>query len=159
MLNEHMHGGTMGGVEELYKEVILDHFKSPKNKGTLASFNVKTEGTNPLCGDEVVLTAQVDGTRLLDIRVSGHGCAISQASASMMTELVKEKPVDDIKKLAALFKKMLGVDEQSSIPGSLEDLGDAVALEGVKKYPVRIKCALLPWITLLQALDERAKAG
>ena len=158
MNQEKMQGGFDAGVDQLYREVILDHFKSPKNRGSVTSSNVKAEGLNPLCGDQIHITGRVDGDRLVEIRFEGHGCAISQSAASIMTELVKGKPLADVAGLAAAFKQMFGIAEGADgARYSIEDLGDLVALEGVKKYPVRIKCAVLSANTLLQGVADYLK--
>lgn len=146
----------MGGVEELYREVILEHFKVPQNKGSIPHPTVKADGMNPLCGDQISVSAILDGDKIKDIKFEGHGCAISQSSASMMTAALKGKTLNDARGLTALFKKMFGVEEKGvTLPKDPDALGDLEALEGVKKYPVRIKCALLSWNTLLEALNGR----
>lgn len=147
----------MGGVEDLYREVILDHFRTPKNRGKLPNANTQADGMNPLCGDQLTMTALVSDNKLEDIRFEGHGCAISQSAASMLTALMKGKSLDDIKLLSQTYKNMFGVHEKSEDPKnkfSLDDLGDLISLEGVKKYPVRIKCALLSANTLLESLQK-----
>ncbi|MCG3205915.1 MAG: Zinc-dependent sulfurtransferase SufU [Elusimicrobia bacterium] len=157
MSQEKMQGGALGGVEELYREVILDHFKSPKNRGTVPEAPIHAEGMNPLCGDQLSITANINDNVIVDVKYEGHGCAISQAAASLLTELMKGRSVDDLKALSQVYKEMLGVEEKG-VPKQtkfgIDDLGDLVALEGVKKYPVRIKCALLSFNTLLQAIED-----
>jgi nitrogen fixation NifU-like protein len=140
-------------LEELYKEVILDHYRSPRNKGRLDPHDVALERNNPLCGDEIELFLRFDGDTLEGIAFEGKGCSISQASASMMTEKVKGLSSKDAAGLAELIKRMLGGDED----GDQAALGDLVSLKGVVKYPVRIKCALLGWNTLLEGLEEGAE--
>ena len=155
MSQEKIQGGAMGGVEELYREVILDHFKSPKNRGSLPNANAKADGMNPLCGDQIAMSAVIEGGKITDVKYEGHGCAISQSAASMLTELVKGRSIDELKMLAQTYKGMFGVEEEKSATPSkfhTDDLGDLIALEGVKKYPVRIKCALLSANTLLEAV-------
>ncbi len=156
MSQEKMQGGAMGGVEELYREVILDHFKSPKNRGVLADPNAHADGMNPLCGDQISMTARVENGVIKELKYDGHGCAISQSAASMLTELVKGKSVDDVQGLTHVYKRMFGVEEKDQKTSSFvtDDLGDLVSLEGVKKYPVRIKCALLSANTLLESLKN-----
>lgn len=157
MTTNKIQGGAFGGVEDLYREVILDHFKSPRNKGHLDTCNAKADGTNPLCGDQISLEAKIENNRIKDIRFDGHGCAISQSSASMMTTQLKGKPITSAKALANLFKNIFGIEGDPSVDMSLvntKDLGDLEALEGVKKYPVRIKCALLAWNTFLELLKK-----
>ncbi len=150
----------MGGVDELYREVILDHFKKPKNRGKIENANAHADGMNPLCGDQISMTAVIEGGKVSDVKFEGHGCAISQSAASMFTELVKGKSLEDVKDLARTYKLMFGVEEKDAPRKTAfvtDDLGDLISLEGVKKYPVRIKCALLSANTLLQSLDEFLK--
>ena len=154
----------MAGLEDLYREIILDHYRAPRNRGELpvppAS---KVEGFNPLCGDEVVLYLDVDDGVVRDVRTHGQGCSISQASTSMMSAAVKGQPVDDARQLIRAFKALMSIHE-SKLEGDGEADGDALdgvrlgdleALQGVVKFPVRIKCATLSWNTLAQALDHR----
>lgn len=137
-------------LEELYKEVILDHYRSPRNKGRLDPHDVSLERNNPLCGDEIELFLRFDGDSVAAVAFEGKGCSISQASASMMTEKVKGLRVKDATELAESIKRMMAGEEE----GDPSALGDLVSLKGVVKYPVRIKCALLSWNTLLEALEE-----
>jgi nitrogen fixation protein NifU and related proteins len=137
-------------LEELYKEVILDHYRTPRNKGRLEPHDVMLERNNPLCGDELELYLRFDGNDVEGITFEGKGCSISQASASMMTEKVKGLGAKEATALAELIKRMMAGEEE----GDPEALGDLVSLKGVVKYPVRIKCALLGWNTLLEALQE-----
>jgi nitrogen fixation NifU-like protein len=154
----------MPGLEDLYREIILDHYRNPRNRGELpVPPATRVEGFNPLCGDEVVVFLDVDGDRVTDVKISGQGCSISQSSASMMSAAVKGRTVDEARSLIRAFKAMMsiheqrldgaddgaGPDEQPSVP-----LGDLEALQGVVKFPVRIKCATLSWNTLAQGLDE-----
>ncbi len=141
-------------LEELYKEVILDHYRSPRNKGRLDPHDVALERNNPLCGDEIELFVRFDGGTVEGIAFEGKGCSISQASASMMTEKIKGLPQDQAAAVAASIKRMMTGEEE----GDAEELGDLVSLKGVVKYPVRIKCALLGWNTLLEALEEGTSA-
>jgi nitrogen fixation NifU-like protein len=137
-------------LDDLYKEVILDHYQNPRNHGRLESPDVATRGHNPLCGDEIELSLNISGDVVDDIAFAGRGCSISQASASMMTESVKGQTLEHAGELAGAFKQVMTAD------GSPETLGDAEelqALQGVKRYPVRVKCALLPWTALMEAVD------
>ena len=154
----------MPGLEDLYREIILDHYRSPRNRGELSvPPATKAEGFNPLCGDEVVLYLDVKDGVVHDIRIGGQGCSISQSSASMMSSAVKGKSLDEVRALSRAFKGMMSIHEQS-LDGDVgteepeEDpevkLGDLEALRGVVKFPVRIKCATLSWNTLMQALEE-----
>jgi len=143
-------------LEELYREVILDHYRNPRNKGHLDEPEATAEGVNPLCGDEISIELNFDGDRVTDVAVIGQGCSISQSSASMMTEAIKGKSRTEIEDLVAKFRQMMSIDESDDLgldperPGSV--LGDLEALQGVRQYPVRIKCASLSWNTLLEAL-------
>jgi nitrogen fixation NifU-like protein len=155
----------MPGLEDLYREIILDHYRNPRNRGELPSPPaLRVEGFNPLCGDEVVVYLDVDGDgSVTDIRISGQGCSISQSSASMMSSAVKGRSAEEVRALIRAFKAMMSIHEQR-LDGSEEDdpialepdvkLGDLEALQGVVKFPVRIKCATLSWNTLAQGLDE-----
>jgi nitrogen fixation NifU-like protein len=138
----------MSGLEELYKEVILDHYRAPRNRGKLDPADFDLHRDNPLCGDEIHLYAGVEDGRLTAVVFEGKGCSISQASASMMTEKIKGVSTEEAEELAMLFKQMM----QGENPPDLDRLGDLVALQGVQKYPVRIKCALLGWNTFLEGL-------
>ena len=140
-------------LEELYKEVILDHYRTPRNKGQLDPHDVALERNNPLCGDELELFLKFDGEKVGEIAFDGKGCSISLASASMMTEKVKGLSIKDAGQMAETIKRMMAGEED----GDPEILGDLVSLKGVVKYPVRIKCALLGWNTLLEALEESGK--
>src|SRR6478735_6541370 len=162
----------MPGLEDLYREIILDHYRSPRNRGELpAPPATRVEGFNPLCGDEIVVYLDVEDDVISDIRIGGQGCSISQSSASMMSAAVKGKTLQEVKDLTRTFKSMMSIHESSLEPGApAEDadpvdpaeadvkLGDLEALRGVVKFPVRIKCATLSWNTLAQGIDE-ATAG
>ena len=141
-------------LEDLYKEVILDHYRDPRNKGRLDPHDVALERNNPLCGDEIELFLKFEGDDVQGIAFEGKGCSISQASASMMTEKVKGLSTEDAQALAGSIKRMMAGEEEGD-PKVLEDL---VSLKGVVKYPVRIKCALRGWNTLVEALEEAGKA-
>ncbi|MEA1902434.1 MAG: SUF system NifU family Fe-S cluster assembly protein [Actinomycetota bacterium] len=144
-------------LEELYREVILDHYRNPRNKGHLTDPESSAEGVNPLCGDEIHVELRFEGDTVSDVAVSGQGCSISQASASMMTEAIKGKSRTEIAELVTKFRQMMSIDEDGDAgldpdrPGAV--LGDIEALQGVRQYPVRIKCASLGWTTLMEALD------
>ena len=143
----------MPGLEDLYREIILDHYRTPRNRGALETPPaVVAQGHNPLCGDEIQVYLFVEDGVVKDVKVGGQGCSISQSSASMMTQAVKGKPVADAHRVLDAFRRMMGLE----VDGEPEDvnLGDLEALQGVVKFPVRIKCATLAWTTLAQAMDE-----
>jgi nitrogen fixation protein NifU and related proteins len=162
----------MPGLEDLYREIILDHYRNPRNRGELSSPPAtRVEGFNPLCGDEIVLYLDIEDGVVKDIRIGGQGCSISQSSASMMSSAVKGRTLGEIRALSRAFKGMMSIHEASldgdgdgtdpddgahdrSAAGDEVKLGDLEALRGVVKFPVRIKCATLSWNTLLQGLDE-----
>ena len=144
----------MSNLEDLYREVILDHYRTPRNKGELPPPATCTEGTNPLCGDEIRIFLNVSDDVVNDVRFSGHGCSISQASASMMTAIVKGKSIDDVRAVARRFKQLMTIEEDDGTTPTDIRLGDIEALQGVVKYPVRIKCAVLGWNTLLEGLNS-----
>jgi nitrogen fixation NifU-like protein len=140
----------MTDLTDLYQELILDHTKRPRNFGVLADANREAEGDNPLCGDHVTVFVELDGDSIRDIHFEGSGCAISTASASLMTEAVKGKSVEHAR---ALFEKLHKLVTGASGPnGEGPELGKLAALAGVREYPVRVKCATLPWHTLSAAL-------
>ena len=143
----------MPGLEDLYREIILDHYKSPRNRGVLEPPAVRSEGHNPLCGDEIEGFLLVEDGTVKDIKISGQGCSISQSSASMMSAAVKGKPVDQARNLINRFKHMMSIDDEGVEPDTSTPLGDLEALQGVVKFPVRIKCAVLAWNTLAEGLD------
>ncbi|OGC76149.1 MAG: SUF system NifU family Fe-S cluster assembly protein [candidate division Zixibacteria bacterium RBG_16_50_21] len=138
--------------DDLYREIILDHYRNPRFKGELPAPALKAEGANPLCGDQVSIYLVVNGDVIEDLRIQVQGCSISAASTSMMAEAVKGKRMPEVEKLIDEFKGMMLQKNGTSVPA--EQLGDLETLQGVKKYPVRIKCALLPWNTLIEALKS-----
>jgi nitrogen fixation NifU-like protein len=143
-------------LTDLYREVILDHFRTPRNKGHLDAPDRHAEGTNPLCGDEIQIDLAVSDGVVSDVRIDGQGCSISQASASMMTEAIKGKSIEEIQSLADTFNQLMTSDDTDILdpdrPGAV--LGDLEALQGVREFPVRIKCATLSWHTMLDALSD-----
>jgi len=152
----------MPGLEDLYREIILDHYRSPRNRGELPTPPaVVAQGHNPLCGDEITVYLQVDGDTVTDVKVGGQGCSISQSSASMMSQAIKGHSVDEVRALVKRFKGMMSIEDgdgdgDGDEPAADVSLGDLEALQGVVKFPVRIKCATLAWNTLLEALDQPA---
>ena len=141
-------------TDDLYRDIILEHFKSPRNPGRLEKPTLTAHGANPFCGDEMDLTLLVEGGALKDIRVDGKGCSISQSSASMMTDAVKGLTLEKAEDVARRFKATMLHNAPLEVPPEMEDLK---ALEGVKKYPVRIKCAILSWNTLLEGITAYRK--
>jgi nitrogen fixation NifU-like protein len=135
-------------LDELYREVVLDHHRSPRGRAPLRRVDAHAHGLNPVCGDEVHLNLSLDGDRVTGVQVQGHGCAICTASGSMMAELVPGRSGAEADALAEAFRTVM---HGKGAPPDM-DLGDLEALEGVKKFPVRVKCALLPWVTLIDAL-------
>ena len=142
----------MAGLEDLYREIILDHYRTPRNRGELEPPAVSVEGHNPLCGDEIRIFLDVKDGVVADVKFSGSGCSISQSSASMMTNAIKGKSVDDVKAIVRKFKHMMTVEDDEAPIDENVKLGDLEALQGVVKFPVRIKCATLGWHAVLNAL-------
>ena len=138
--------------DDLYRETILDHYHNPRNHGSIEHPTAQVEGVNPLCGDELTLYLTVKDNKIEDVKLTAKGCSINTASGSMMSELLLGKSVEEANEIVDLFKRMmLDKKEEVELPDELEDLE---ALRGVKKYPVRIKCALLPWNTMLEGLGN-----
>ncbi len=152
----------MPGLEDLYREIILDHYRTPRNRGELPTPPaVVAQGHNPLCGDEITVYLQLDDDVVSDVKVDGQGCSISQSSASMMSQAIKGRSVPDVRALVRRFKGMMSIEDAGDGDGDGDGsadvaLGDLEALQGVVKFPVRIKCATLAWNTLLEALDKPA---
>ena len=160
----------MSDLEDLYREIILDHYRSPRNRGELETPPAhRAEGFNPLCGDEIVVYLQFDDESagdqaiVTEVKIGGQGCSISQSSASMMSAAIRGKSVAEVKELSKTFKAMMSIHEgeleggdaiEATEPGAT--LGDLEALRGVVKFPVRIKCATLSWNTLAEGLSEAA---
>ncbi len=142
-------------LDELYRDIILDHYKAPRGKEPLERADVTEEGYNPLCGDEVTLELAVADGAVRGVSVRSRGCSISVASGSLLAEQLRGKSLDEARRVLAGFKAML----QDEGPPDEDLLGDLAVLEGVKKFPVRIKCALLPWTTLEQALAKAERTG
>ena len=143
----------MSFLDNLYKEIILEHYKRPRNRGRLAGATVSREGVNPSCGDELELFLVLKDGVVADVKFVGEGCAISQASTSMMTEAVKGKTVTEAFALSQDFKAMLHGD------GVADTLGDLKTLQGISKLHARVKCAALPWATLEEALARADPSG
>ena len=151
----------MAGLEDLYKEIVIDHYRSPRNRGELETPPAQhAEGFNPLCGDEVHVYVNVEDGVVSEVAIGGQGCSISQASASMMSAAIKGKTLDEVEELTSAVKSMMSIheheledDDSGVLPEAPDvELGDLEALKGVVKFPVRIKCATLGWNTLAEAL-------
>lgn len=143
---------SFNNLDQLYRSVIMDHYKNPRNKGEIEDGALTVDMNNPTCGDRIHLTLQVEDGIVKDAKFDGEGCSISMSSASMMTQLVKDKKVEEAVELADIFSKMmLGED----FDDEKYDLGDVEALQGVAKFPARIKCATLAW----KAMEKGVKEG
>lgn len=150
-----MMGGTSGldGLDEMYESIILDHYRNPRHTDLLASPDVDVEANNPFCGDEIHIQLTLADGSVKDVSVSGQGCAISQSSASLLAEMLENRGTADALELVTLVRRLMRGDELTD--EEQDRLGDVLALEGVKRFPVRIKCALLSWTALEDALNER----
>ena len=152
----------MPGLEDLYREIILDHYRTPRNRGELPPPAAHAVGHNPLCGDEIDVYLQIEDDVVTDVKVGGQGCSISQSSASMMSQAIKGKSVAEVRALVRRFKGMMSIEEEvpegEEVPETEIKLGDLEALQGVVKFPVRIKCATLAWNTLIEAMSEATSA-
>jgi nitrogen fixation NifU-like protein len=140
-------------MEDLYKEILLDHYRNPRNRGALEAATCSADGANPLCGDVIHLDVDVEDDRVRRVQFSGAGCSISQASASMMTEYVQGKSVAEAQRAIDDFQAMMLAGEPP-----VDDFGDIEALIGVAKFPARVKCASLAWKTLREALEHPGAA-
>jgi nitrogen fixation NifU-like protein len=143
-------------LDEIYKEVILDHYKNPRNKREMPDAELTCSKNNPLCGDEITVYVHADDGKVLDVSFIGQGCSISQSSASMMTESVAGKTVEEVEEISTSVRDMLS----GEVEPDEDAFGELVALKGVVKYPIRVKCAVLAWDVLQEALaGEGAAAG
>ena len=136
-------------LDDIYKEVILDHYKNPRNKRDLPGAERSCSRNNPLCGDEITVFVHEEGGKIAEVSFVGQGCSISQSSASMMTEAVTGRSVEETRRLIGDFRGMMA----GEVDPDEDELGDLVALKGVVKYPIRIKCAVLAWDVLQEALE------
>ena len=147
-------------LDEMYRDIIMDHYRYPRGTQKIDTPDVENAGRNPSCGDEIEMYIKVNHDVLQAISIGCTGCAISIASGSMLTEIVKGKTLEEVKKIAAVVRAMIKGED---IPEDIDiDLGDLEALKGVKKFPVRVKCALLSWTTLaagIEALEKKKPAG
>ena len=139
---------SLGPIDDLYREVILEHHRHPRGREPLADPDVTAEGKNPSCGDEVTLQLNFEGDRITHVGVDARGCAISTSSGSMLADLIEGMTVEEAERVAEAFRGVLHGEE---FPTDV-DLGDLEALQGVQKFPVRVKCAILPWVTMLDAI-------
>jgi nitrogen fixation NifU-like protein len=144
----------MSDLRDLYQEVILDHNKSPRNFRKLADADRHAHGDNPLCGDVVTIYVKLNGDALGEVTFQGSGCAISQASASMMTEAIRGKSLEEARELSSRFRSLLTEDRPDGEPQDAAALGKLAVFSGVKDYPMRVKCATLAWHTLSAAIDH-----
>jgi nitrogen fixation protein NifU and related proteins len=144
----------MSELDDLYQEIILDHNRRPRNFHAMPHATHHAEGYNPLCGDEVTVYVQLEGDRVVDVSFDGQGCAISKASASLMTTRLKGRTLTEVRELAREMHELLTAPADAEAP-ALNELGDLAALAGVRKYAVRVKCATLAWHTLEAALEGR----
>lgn len=144
----------MSDLRDLYQEVILDHVRRPRNSGALAGASHRADGDNPLCGDKVTIFLSVEDGRITDVRFQGRGCAISLASASLMTEAIKGKTEADVRAMFERFHTGLTAKDEEDAANALADLDKLAVFSGVREFPVRVKCATLPWHTLVAALDH-----
>ncbi|SHM93274.1 MULTISPECIES: Fe-S cluster assembly sulfur transfer protein SufU [Gracilibacillus] len=145
---------SFNNLDTLYRQVIMDHYKNPRNRGSLAEESVTIDMNNPTCGDRIELHLQIEDDKVKDAKFEGEGCSISMSSASMMTQAVKGKNVDDALKMSTIFSKMMLGEDLEDVDF---DLGDIEALQGVSKFPARIKCATLAWKAMEKAVatDEQ----
>ncbi|WP_313803752.1 Fe-S cluster assembly sulfur transfer protein SufU [Cytobacillus sp.] len=141
---------SSNNLDTLYRQVIMDHYKNPRNKGVLADDSLTINMNNPTCGDRIQLTLKLEGDKVVDAKFEGEGCSISMSSASMMTQAIKGRNIEDALKLSEVFSLIMqGKDYEDDI-----DLGDIEALQGVAKFPARIKCATLAWKAMEKGLKE-----
>ena len=147
-MKERSQSQALPQLDELYKEIILEHYRKPYGREPLDKIDYHAEGMNPLCGDEVKLGLQLKDGKIDKVHIEGHGCSISTASGSILAEMLKGKTLDQAKEISKYLKDIM----HDKTNKEKIDIGDLEALEGVKKFPVRIKCALLPWTTFEEAL-------
>ena len=138
----------MTNLDDMYREVILDHYRAPRGKQPVNRSDITSKGHNPACGDELSLEVEMDDGTVKDVHIDCRGCAISTASSSILAEVIKGRSLEDAKRVAGVVRKILK-GEETQVP---EELGDVDALQGVRNFPVRIKCALLAWVTLIEGI-------
>ena len=144
----------MSELRDLYQELILDHGKRPRNFGVVATASHRADGHNPLCGDKLTVFLVIEGDRITDVGFQGSGCAISMASASLMTEAIKGKAEAEVRTMFERFHTGLTAKDEAAAAGAFADLDKLVVFSGVREFPIRVKCAALPWRTLVAALDH-----
>jgi len=149
----------MSDLRELYQQVILDHNQSPRNRRALDGAARHAEGYNPLCGDQVTIHVKLEADRIADVAFEGHGCAISTASASMMTEALKGKTLDEARAMFQAFHTILTAEAEKDAGPAPDRLGKLAVFAGVCEFPMRVKCATLPWHTLLAALENKGETA
>lgn len=143
---------SFNNLDTLYRQVIMDHYKNPRNKGSLEEGNLTIDMNNPTCGDRIHLTLQVEGGIVKNVKFDGEGCSISMSSASMMTQAIKGKDVETAFKMSSIFSNMM---QGKDVETDDLDLGDIEALQGVSKFPARIKCATLAWKAMEKGLKDK----
>ena len=143
----------LGHLDEIHRHIVEDHCRAPRNYEVLESLDSEAHVDNPFCGDDVLVQLKLEGSRLAGVCVQGHGCAICQASASIMGELVEGLETSTTEVSASAFRKMLTTDDELE-SAEIESLGDAIALQDVRRFPIRVKCALLAWVALEDALEK-----
>ncbi|MFC0523852.1 Fe-S cluster assembly sulfur transfer protein SufU [Pontibacillus salicampi] len=142
---------SFNNLDQLYRQVIMDHYKNPRNKGALEGDHLTVNMNNPTCGDRIELQLQVEDDKVVDAKFDGEGCSISLSSASMMTQAIKGKSVEEAVKMSGIFSDLM---QGKEVDVDMDDLGDIQALQGVAKFPARIKCATLPWKAMEQGVEE-----
>ncbi|MDQ0352809.1 nitrogen fixation NifU-like protein [Alkalibacillus filiformis] len=150
---------SFNNLDTLYRQVIMDHYKNPRNRGQLEGDHITVELNNPTCGDRIDLQLKVENGVVRDAKYEGEGCSISMASASMMTQVIIDKPIEDALKISEMFSDMMLGKEMEGYEFDIDSLGDIQALQGVSKFPARIKCATLAWKAMEQGVEKDDKQG
>ncbi|WP_017185175.1 Fe-S cluster assembly sulfur transfer protein SufU [Alkalibacillus haloalkaliphilus] len=150
---------SFNNLDTLYRQVIMDHYKNPRNRGQLEGDHITVELNNPTCGDRIDLQLKVEDGVVKDAKFEGEGCSISMSSASMMTQVIIDKPIEDALKMSEMFSDMMLGKEMEGYEFDIESLGDIQALQGVSKFPARIKCATLAWKAMEQGVEKDDKQG
>ncbi|GEN47033.1 Fe-S cluster assembly sulfur transfer protein SufU [Alkalibacillus haloalkaliphilus] len=150
---------SFNNLDTLYRQVIMDHYKNPRNRGQLEGDHITVELNNPTCGDRIDLQLKVENGVVKDAKFEGEGCSISMSSASMMTQVIIDKPIEDALKMSEMFSDIMLGKEMEGYEFDIESLGDIQALQGVSKFPARIKCATLAWKAMEQGVEKDDKQG